>query len=211
MPRKADPQLRARLLAAARDAFLAKGYAGTGIDEICRTAEVTRGVLFHHFRSKEGLALAVLDEWVAAGAAFYADAPFLRAASATNRALGYVDFTMELARQAPIGCLIGTVAMDTAQTNPALQASCAAAFRDWGDGLAELLAAARDEAGVSFDEASVARHFVAVFEGAQLLAKTHGDKEIVAEHLQHFRSYLARLLGATDSNGSTTFPGGSNA
>ena len=197
MPRKADPKLRARLLAAARDRFLENGYAATGIDEICTTASVTKGVLFHHFGTKEGLALAVLGEWVDAGAKLYDNAPFLDAKRAYDRALGYIDYTIDLVRQAPIGCLIGTMAIETSQTNPQLCTRCAKAFQDWGAVLAVLLENAQREAAApaDFDAASVARHFIAVFEGAQLLAKTNQDKEVTVEHLLHFRSYLVQLLG----------------
>ena len=51
-----------RLLAAAKELFLARGYAGTSVDAICEKAELTRAALIHFFDSKEDLALAVL-EW----------------------------------------------------------------------------------------------------------------------------------------------------
>src|SRR6266545_2546444 len=107
-PRRPDPAVRAGLLAAARDLFLARGFAGTGIEEICARAGVTKGALFHHFGGKETLAAEVLAEWTRAGAQAYAAAPFLAAPGAVDRALGYVDFTIELGKHAPIGCLVGT-------------------------------------------------------------------------------------------------------
>ena len=196
MPRRPDPKIRAGLLAAARDRFLENGYAATGVGEICTRAGVTKGALFHHFGSKEGLALAALAAWVDAGSQLYAQAPFLSAPTARERALGYVDHTIALARQAPIGCLIGTIAIETAQTSPSLNRSCAQAFAEWGAGLAVLLEDARRaaKAPANFDAASIARHFIAVFEGGQLLAKLGQDKTIVTEHLLHFRSYLDQLL-----------------
>ena len=49
---------RARLLDAALTVIRAKGYADTTVDELCRAAGVTKGAFFHHFRSKEELAVA---------------------------------------------------------------------------------------------------------------------------------------------------------
>jgi AcrR family transcriptional regulator len=57
---------RARLLAAAMDAFSRRGYADVAIDDICRAAGVAKGSFYRHYRSKEEVffaaAQAVADE-----------------------------------------------------------------------------------------------------------------------------------------------------
>jgi AcrR family transcriptional regulator len=52
---------QAAVLQAARELFAAKGYAGTGTEEIVARARVTRGALYHHFRDKAGLFRAVMQ------------------------------------------------------------------------------------------------------------------------------------------------------
>ena len=53
---------RAALLAAARELFAEKGYAGAGREEIASRAGVTRGALYHHFANKLDVFRAVVEE-----------------------------------------------------------------------------------------------------------------------------------------------------
>ncbi|HVF74889.1 MAG TPA: helix-turn-helix domain-containing protein [Acidimicrobiales bacterium] len=53
---------RAALLAAGRELFTERGFAGAAREEIVERAGVTRGALYHHFTNKEDLFRAVLFE-----------------------------------------------------------------------------------------------------------------------------------------------------
>ena len=58
---KSDVGGRERLLEAALRMFGTKGYAATTVRDILRAAGVTAPALYHHFGSKEGLFLALLN------------------------------------------------------------------------------------------------------------------------------------------------------
>ena len=49
---------RAKLIAAARQAFAQHGYAQASMDELTAQAGLTRGALYHHFGGKPGLLVA---------------------------------------------------------------------------------------------------------------------------------------------------------
>lgn len=53
---------RAKLIAAARQAFAEKGYAAASMDELTAAAGLTRGALYHNFGDKKGLMAAVVDQ-----------------------------------------------------------------------------------------------------------------------------------------------------
>jgi AcrR family transcriptional regulator len=61
MPRRSAPP-RKRLVQAALKLFASQGYHNTSIDDILEESGCTRGVLYYHFRSKERLGYAAIDE-----------------------------------------------------------------------------------------------------------------------------------------------------
>lgn len=51
-----------RLLDVARKAFVEGGFVGVNLEALAVSADVTKGAIYHHFKSKEGLFLAVFLE-----------------------------------------------------------------------------------------------------------------------------------------------------
>ena len=54
---------RARLVQAAHDLMLEKGYPSTSVDEICKQAGATKGSFYHHFQNRQALLVAALARW----------------------------------------------------------------------------------------------------------------------------------------------------
>lgn len=61
-PKMPAEKRRHQLLAAAKKLFTKKGYRGTTTEEIARRARLTKGALYHHFKSKEDILLALLHD-----------------------------------------------------------------------------------------------------------------------------------------------------
>ncbi|TPL98858.1 TetR/AcrR family transcriptional regulator [Mesorhizobium sp. B2-3-11] len=55
-------ETRAKLIAAARQAFGTIGYAEASMDDFTASAGLTRGALYHHFGDKKGLLQAVIAQ-----------------------------------------------------------------------------------------------------------------------------------------------------
>ena len=58
-------ETHASILDAAAAGFAGQGYDATGVAEICRRAEVSKGAFYYHFPSKQALFLELLERWLA--------------------------------------------------------------------------------------------------------------------------------------------------
>ena len=53
-----------RILQASGQLIARNGYDATGVAEICKAAEVSKGAFYHHFPSKQDLFLRLLNNWL---------------------------------------------------------------------------------------------------------------------------------------------------
>ena len=94
---------RQRILAAASQCFAAAGFGKTTVEEIAAVAGVSKGIVYRHFRAKEGILEALLertlDEWLRASRIDPALARSGRACEAIERAL---RGALEHARRNPL-------------------------------------------------------------------------------------------------------------
>src|SRR5688500_13927974 len=90
------PSARDTLLQAAMRVVRQKGYAATSVDDLCAAAGVTKGAFFHHFASKEDLAVAAAGHWNEFATEFFRTAPYHAHKDPLDRLLGYIDFRREI-------------------------------------------------------------------------------------------------------------------
>src|SRR5579863_8352537 len=93
---EARHESKKRILDAALHVIRAKGYSATRVEDICEAAGLTKGSFFHHFDSKEELAVAAADYWIEGTGAFFASAPYHTLDDPLDRLLAYVDFRKSL-------------------------------------------------------------------------------------------------------------------
>jgi AcrR family transcriptional regulator len=57
-------ETRNRILEAAEECFTRYGYDSTGVAEICNTAGVSKGALYHYFPSKQAIFVEMFETWM---------------------------------------------------------------------------------------------------------------------------------------------------
>ncbi len=201
---EAQHESKLRFLDAALHVIRAKGYTATRIEDICETAGLTKGSFFHHFDSKEELALAAATHFAAMADAVFATAPYQSAADPLDRLLGYVDFRIAILRGSlpEFTCLLGTMVQETYETHPAIRAACDQAMSSHIAVLTRYIEAAKKRYAprASWSPESVSYFIQGVLQGSFIFAKAKQDPEVARGNLDHLRCYLKFLFSQPGNN-----------
>ena len=189
---------RRKLLDATLQVVRAQGYAGASVDDICREAGVTKGSFFHHFKSKDELAIAATEHWTGVTGNLFASAPYQSITDPRERALAYIDFRASLIQgELPdFTCLLGTMVQETFDTHPGICEACNVAILTHARTVEQDLAEAKRQYApkASWEPISVALFTQAAIQGAFILAKAQHSSEVAKQCIAHVRNYVASLL-----------------
>lgn len=191
---------KTRILNATLCVVRTKGYAATTIDDICKEAGLTKGSFFHHFKSKEELALAAADHFAAMADGLFRSAPYRAEADPLDRVLGYIDFRAEIlaGELHEYTCFLGTLVQETYETHPALRAACEKYIFAHAAEVAKDIADAKKKYAprAKWTPESLGLYTQAVLQGSFILAKAKGSPDVAADCVQHLRRYVESLFDA---------------
>jgi TetR/AcrR family transcriptional repressor of nem operon len=189
---------KTRFLGAALHVIRAKGYSATRIEDVCDAAGLTKGSFFHHFDSKEDLALASADYWIEGSEALFASAPYRDHADPLDRLLAYVDFrkAMLSGELSDFTCLAGTMVQEVYDTHPALREACNRSITGHAGILVPDIEEAMRQRGMypEWTAESLALYTQATIQGAFILAKAKHSSEVAVACIEHLRRYIELLF-----------------
>ncbi|MBI1777893.1 MAG: TetR/AcrR family transcriptional regulator [Proteobacteria bacterium] len=189
---------KTKLLDATLRVVRAKGYTATRVEDVCAEAGLTKGSFFHHFKSKDDLALTAVAHWNDFTRGFFAGAPYHIPDDPLDRLLAYVDFrkAMLTGELPEFTCFAGTIIQEAYGTHPEIRDACERNISGHAKTLEADISGAMRKYGVTGDwtAESLALHLQAVIQGAFILAKAKGSAAIAAQSLDHLRRYLELLF-----------------
>ena len=190
-------QSKERILGAAKELFLARGYGATTVDAICERAKLTKGSIYYFFDSKEDLGLAVLDWSLRRGAQMLANGSYVRIVDPVEKAFAFLKHLEKCSPEVwSGGCLLGSFSLELAETNSRMQQAVAGMFQAVAEEFAEKLQpiAAQFSGNQAPTASELAETLLGTVEGSIILAKAHRDSARLPKAIRGFRLSLATLV-----------------
>jgi TetR/AcrR family transcriptional regulator, transcriptional repressor for nem operon len=199
---------RGALLDAALDVVRTQGLHATSVEQLCTAAGVSKGAFFHHFASKDDLAVAAAHHWSTTTGALFAGAPYHQPTEPLDRVLAYLDFRASLISGEPAQytCFVGTMAQEVFATSPAIRDACAESILGHAATLEADIseALARSSAADGITAAGLALFTQTVLQGSFVVSKAADDPAVVLDAIAHLRRYLECVLRPAPTTSATT-------
>ncbi|WP_245468143.1 MULTISPECIES: TetR/AcrR family transcriptional regulator [unclassified Mesorhizobium] len=186
-----DPEgMRRRVLDVAEESFQARGYHASSLGDLMAAAGVTGGALHHHFPTKKALALAVIEERVAAAVQETWVEPVRAAPSAREGVRTVFEaVAAQLERQGYVrGCPLNNLAHELSLADADFRIALADIFAGWRLAIADKLRTDQEGGGEGgTDPDRFAALTVAAYSGAMSMAKTAQDAGLLRDCLKELQ------------------------
>lgn len=172
------------------------GYNATSLDDVLRESGVGKGNFYYHFKSKEDLGYAILDQIVAAFLERTLEPCFADGeAPPLGQIRCFLDRVLQAQRERNCvgGCVMGNLASELSDVHEGFRVRLATLFTAWQARLAGALEAARrrGELAAASEPEALAGFVIASLEGAILLAKVSKDIRVMEQCVSELKRYLA--------------------
>lgn len=188
---------------AAQKLILEHGFAATSVEEVLERTGLTKGAFFHHFRSKNDLARALMERFAEHDEALLRST-LERAERLTKdpvqQVLVFVGLLEELMEQSGNpnpGCLYASYSYEAQlfdeETHGLIKRALLAWRKEFGDKIRQAFEYRPPRVPVSAEE--LADGLSVVVEGAYVLSRALKQPRLVLDQLRHYRTYLEMVLG----------------
>lgn len=202
--RKDGIATREKILNGAQELILDLGYSGMKVDHVLAHVGITKGAFFHHFKTKDDLAKALLRRYNGQDALIYAETRD-RAEKLSDDPLQQIlifirlfeDMFSGLTEPYP-GCLLASYLYELQQFDDETRNMLHESFARWRTLLKEkferVIQKYPPQNPVSASH--LADAFTVVLEGAFITGKAMNEPGLVTEQLRLYRNYIELLFAA---------------
>jgi TetR/AcrR family transcriptional repressor of nem operon len=194
-----DPErTRGRLLRAAFQEMHRSGFRSADMDAILAAAGVTKGALYYHFKNKEALGYAVVDEVIASLTHQKWVEPLRNAENPIDVLVRIIQSTSLKGEDLQRGCPLNNLSQEMSGLDDGFRKRTAKVFRDWHDAIAVALRGGQKRGVVRSDVNAneTATFLIAAYEGYVSLAKNSQDARTLRSGQRRVRRHLESLRPA---------------
>lgn len=195
-PKRQPEATRRKLIEASWALMLRRGFNATTVDDICAEAGVTKGSFFHHFKSKDDIALSALKAWGEFGRGMYAEA-WKEPGEPLEEIHRIFDIMEGITKKLdPCVCLVGMMTQEMTGEHRGFRTVCDRELDLWTEMMRSRLRAAKEQLkpAVDFDPDDVAWFINSIWQGSVLIAKARQSTELIRTNLKLARDYVDSLF-----------------
>jgi TetR/AcrR family transcriptional regulator, transcriptional repressor for nem operon len=168
------PNVREKILAAGLDTLHARGFNGTGVQDITDAAGVPKGSFYNHFESKDVVQrYAELNSQRMQVLADPAVAPLARLRAYFEELAAAI-----VALNCERSCLVGNFGAELSNQSPQIRAATAAVLNGWIDTIAGVIREAQEDGSVpaTFAPTMLAGFIISAWQGALVRARVEQNR-----------------------------------
>jgi TetR/AcrR family transcriptional regulator, transcriptional repressor for nem operon len=196
MSRRPNEDARARILSMAQQLYFEHGMRGVSMDAVAAAAGLKKANLFHYFRTRNALQLAVID-LASQGLREQMRRRFARSRDPVRAIARMFDEARADmgARGCRGGCLMGNLAQELSDGDEPARRKLAEHLAFWRDQVAEVLERGRGRGFFrkELNPQGAAEAILALFQGSMLFAKAHKSTAAILSARRMAVGYLDAL------------------
>lgn len=196
MPSKAETT-RSYLLQTSFQEMYETGYLSTSLDKILEKTNVTKGAFYYHFKNKEEMGLAVINEVIADNFRKNLIHPMkgIENDHLQIHAIIKKYLTKVTPRELKNGCPTNNLIQEMGPINTRFRKALLSILDEWTSEIERILIAAQEVGTVkkSVECAEAASFIVTSYEGARGLGKAHQTRVFYHSYTSQLKNYLESL------------------
>ena len=196
-----DPErTRERLLQAASREIYRSGFQSASLDTILASAGVTKGALYYHFKNKEALGYAVVEEVMSPDVRGTRVLPLQSVKDPIDTLIGMVQELSVRPKDVCGGCQLNNLAQEMSPLDAGFRKRLEIIFDAWREATSSVLREGQIHGSVRRDvePADAAGLLIAMVEGYGSLAKNAQDPKVIKAGIKNIVGWL-RSLRAPDN------------
>src|SRR3984885_13189016 len=191
-----DPErTRKRLLQAASREIYRSGFQSAGLDKILALAGVTKGALYYHFKGKQALGYAVVEEVIAPDVHGKWVRPLQSVKDPIDALIGAVQHIPVRPEDVRGGCQLNNLAQEMSPLDAGFRKRLAIIFHGWREAVASILREGQTHRRVRRDvePTDAAGLLIAWVDGYGSLAKNAQDPKVMKAGIRNIVGWLRSL------------------
>lgn len=194
---------RFTILQQAFDLIYRQGYQSTSIDEIIATTNVTKGAFFYHFKSKEEMGLAIINEVMFPSMKQTAFQLLENSVDPVKDIYAMMKYLLleDPYLKVQYGCPAGNLTQEMSPLNNEFSRALAKLVEQWQEVLKKSITAGKKAGTIrsNVDARQVAYFVMSGYWGIRNVAKLHHSKDAYIIYLKELKHYLKSLRSSENN------------